>query len=764
MRIARIKKIINVGTFAKFENGGSFEFGKITFLKALNTYGKTTLVNILQSLKENSNNYIISNKTIPSIDENQKIEIVYKDDKKQTNVNFENDKWRKNELKDELEIFGTDFIHKNIFTGLNISRDNKENFTDFILGEKGVLLANKIEEEKKNLRELKTKLKKILPSEINNLSKEQFKKFIDFDISKFNKEEIENKLIDLKKELKEEQKRLKEPKQILNLPDIEEYNKKEINILDYFNNLNTLFEKDFTSIQESALSKVKEHIDKNFKDEYRNHAENYIKNSIEYTKDLNNGNCVFCGQPLSNAIELIEAYNSIFSEEYKKFIEEIEQDIKLNLVKIEKFVFNEINEIKKSLLNILEYKDYIKDEEFIKKINLLQNQINKLEEIENDLNQEKNNLFQNFKEKSKIKKQKPYEKIENIDYSLDLTEYNNLLENIILNIKDLKNKALKFKESYKNTKSIEDKIKKLDESIVSYEKILKRINLDPKVKEYKKINTNIAEKEEEIARLNKKLRIEQNRYLNDYFNKVNGLFKKFGSRNFELEKVENRLGDKPVYFLKVKFHGQEISYNDLDKIFSESDRRALALAVFFAKIETYTIDELKNKIIILDDPIASFDDNRIRNFIIYLGELYNKVSQIIVLTHYDLFLANYCKITNTKPKVIKLNRNNLTTIFENFDLDYFLKSDYLKELQKINDFIERKIDNYEMSDARKFLEDLYYPIFKDFLPINKVEDHKYYKILSSDNHNSIPSTEEDKRNFLSDMLKELYSFEFTNNT
>ncbi len=758
MKITRIKKIINIGTFAKFENGGSFEFDKITFFKANNTYGKTTLVNILQSLKEN-NNYIISNKTIPSIDENQRVEIVCKDDK-QTNVNFESDKWQKNELKDELEIFGTDFIHKNIFTGLNISRENKEHFTDFVLGEKGVVLANKIEEEKKNLKGLKTELKNIFPTEINNLPKEQFEKFINFDISKFNKKEIEDKLIDFKKELREEQERLKEPQQILNLLDIEEYNNENINILVYFNNLNALFEKDFVSIQESALNKVKEHIDKNFKEEYKKHAENHIKNSIEYTKDLNNGNCVFCGQPLFNAVELIEAYNSIFSDEYKRFIEEIERDIKLNLDKIENFNFNESNKIKNILFNILKYQSYIKDKEFIEKLNLLQTHTNELENIENTLNQEKNDLLKKFKEESEIKKQKPYEKVDNINYTLDLTEYNDLLRNVILNIKDLKNKAFKFKESYKNTESVENKIKKLNETIVNYEKILKRINLDPKVEEYKKINADITKKEKEIIELEEKLRVEQNNYLNDYFDKVNSLFKKFGSRNFELEKVENRLGNKPVYFLKVMFHGQGISYNDLDKIFSESDRRALALAVFFAKIETYSSNELKNKIIILDDPITSFDNERSKLFISYLRDLYHKVSQIIIFTHYELFIAEYSKIVKKNigyPKVIEFkryNQNNVyTTIFNEFDLDYFLKSDYLKELEKIKKFIDYKIDNYELSNARKFLEDLYYPIFKDF--ISEEIYNKYYSELSSESHNFMNDNLEDKRNYLENMLKDL---------
>jgi len=55
MQIRRIKEIKNIGTFANFTNGGSSGFEKLTFVYGLNTFGKTTLADILQSLETNDN-------------------------------------------------------------------------------------------------------------------------------------------------------------------------------------------------------------------------------------------------------------------------------------------------------------------------------------------------------------------------------------------------------------------------------------------------------------------------------------------------------------------------------------------------------------------------------------------------------------------------------------------------------------------------------------------------------------------------------------
>lgn len=58
--IKRISEIQNVGTFSNCKDSGKFQFSKLTLIYGLNTYGKSTLCDIFQSLSENNPDIITS--------------------------------------------------------------------------------------------------------------------------------------------------------------------------------------------------------------------------------------------------------------------------------------------------------------------------------------------------------------------------------------------------------------------------------------------------------------------------------------------------------------------------------------------------------------------------------------------------------------------------------------------------------------------------------------------------------------------------------
>ena len=138
--LKRIKIIKNIGVFS-YLTGGDIELEKLTFIYGFNTSGKTTLTDILQSLKSNDPGIIKSRKTIPeknpekNIAQTVELSIKEDSDSKEENLLFKADSWSENSISKYLAIFGTEFIHKNIFTGLNIERDNQINLTGFILVE-----------------------------------------------------------------------------------------------------------------------------------------------------------------------------------------------------------------------------------------------------------------------------------------------------------------------------------------------------------------------------------------------------------------------------------------------------------------------------------------------------------------------------------------------------------------------------------------------------------------------------------------------------
>lgn len=787
MKIYRIKELKNIGTFSDFKNGGSLQFEKLTFIYGYNTFGKTTLTDMFQSLKDNDNTIITSRETIPKKEGSQKIVLSIKeqDGQSEKDLIFQNNNWGQNNIGKNIEVFGTDFIHKNLFTGFSMERENKVNFTQFILGDDGVSLAKDIADKRKELREKNTELKNSIPNFVKDKSKDEIKKFMDFSIYGLDKNEIDIKLSKKKIEKQNEEKRLEEPYKILTLENVEDYIVPDIKISIFLKNINTLLQKDYSDIKNEVLEKINNHILNSFSQV--NNAENWIKEGLHNCKDKDNGSCTFCGQSLKNAKDLMNAYDSYFDEEYKKFIFEIEKDLKLSIQNIGNTKFSQKTKFQ-SILNIaLKFKTLIKDKVFQAHLTELEEKINLLNEDE--LTNKKGLVLQDIQVASQEKNKKPYEKIKEIDFEKfceNLECYKKNLLEIQVIIKIINNKIEEFKNQYKDSKKVAENIEKLKEEIMMLEYKKSRIDNDQNCQNCIALKKVIEDLVQQIDKAETKLQEDQAIYLNNYFDKINELFKKFGSRDFSLERENSGRGDMPVYSVKVKFHGEIISNDELKTIFSESDRRALALAIFWTKIDLKNNAEKGKTIVILDDPITSFDDNRISNSIELFKSSLENLSQIIILTHYSNFVRTFCEKTKeNEAKFFRLQKNNKTSFLEKQEEKEFTESQYEKTFSKIYGFINRDHDNCIKTDLRPFLENLYLPALfakelqnakidqKDIsslsLKINvifegkedvKKQFHIFREHLNPEAHIFTSNNTEDVRSFAESMIDYLYSFNF----
>ena len=755
MKIKSIKEIKNIGTFANFSNGASFRFDEsLTFIYGLNTFGKTTIADIFQSLKDNDSNIINLRKTIPTQQVNQRVVFSIKENSSEKDLVFQNNNWGQNNLSINIEVFGTEFIHRNLFTGLSIERENKENFTDFILGEEGVKIAENIENDKKNLGEKTRNKKNKLPRFIKEKSETEIGEFLNLDISNLDKNKIEADLLKLRTEKQEEEKRLQEPQKILNLQNPTKVIIPEFTILENLEKINDFLQKNYSNIKEKFLQSLNEHINKNYLN--KNIAENWIKQGFHNIKDKN-GNCLFCGQPLTKAKDIIDLYDKYFDEKYLNYITEIETGLETKLKNIESVYFNFQIKFITQFTNASKFKELILDQSFQ---NSLNNFEEKLKSISGDyLENKKKELVQDIKQKVEQKNKKPYISIDKIifdDFKNSIQTYLKNLSEINNSIEQIEKNVIDFKEQYKDTSKIKLKINELKKRIEDLEYKKARIDQNDDCKIYLQEIKEIEDLDKKIEGKRKKLREDQEEYLKKYFIKINDLFKKFGSHNFELEKNQENLGNKPVYTLRVKFHNKEISNEQMKSVFSESDRRALALSIFWAKIELKEDAEKQKTVIILDDPITSFDDNRTINFIHFIKDNLQKLSQIIILTHYNKFLSDYNKFTGEKPKTFKIIKGGK---LDNFDLDTFLKSEYVQTLEKIDNFISGNIV-IDPAVFRSFIDILYKPIFSGITPDNIIGD--LYQKCCTFNHNDFnyEQEEENVRNFAREMREKLYSFEY----
>jgi wobble nucleotide-excising tRNase len=783
MKIKRIKEIINVGTYKNFITGGDKQFEELTLVYGLNTYGKTTLIDIFQSLKDNKSSLINNRKTIPNVNEDQKIILtVSEKNGKEEKISFQNSMWNKSNFSDKIEIFGEDFIDKNLFTHSTIQRDNKENFTDFILGKLGVNKVREIEKEKKKLRGNKSDLKNIVPSFVKGKSTKEIDDFINYLVEEFDFEDIKKQLIDEETKLQEEEKRLKNPQKIIDRPQPNELEIKKINILDNIKKINIILEKDYSNIKDETLKKLNEHINKNFLDS--NNAEQWIRKGLEYTK---NDNCPYCGQDLRNAKDLVDVYNKFFDKSYNEFISTISSALEDNIANMEKMHFDYTKDLQEKLLKVKDYIPLIKDNNFEDKANdfeIIKNNLN-----ESKLEEEKNKIIENLKEKIDAKNKIPYKKVAIYNFE----EFEKSINSYIAKLEEAKaiiKETIKIIESFKNEYKNVTKSSKIDKLKATIEKLKykkARFEQDNDCEKYRVLENEINGLEKEIPLLEKQLNKEQSGYLEKYFEKINYFFKKLGSNDFILKQGISRQGNKPVYSLKVKYKGQLISNEDLKTVFSSSDRRALALSIFLAKVDLKEEDIKSKTIVILDDPITSFDENRITNTINLLKNLLSDVNQVIITTHYSNFLKRFYVINKnitTKIKLLKIEKNNETSYIDNGEKDKFILNEYELAFNEIYDFINGKNQNDIRTKLRLFLEnylketpkkqirdssikpdslgDLIEKLF-DKQIIGKKEKIKLLEFkdcFNPDSHIYTTNNIEDVRSFAKEMMEFLYSIQF----
>lgn len=710
--IKRIKLIKNIGTFSDYVASPPIQLEKLTFVYGLNTYGKTTLSDIFQSVKNDDFSFLESRKSIPNISGNQQININYKlnNTNQEQELKTQNGSWSNNKLKDNIEIFSSEFIHKNLFTGLSVDRTNKENFTQFILGNTGVELAIDIKNKRQKLNILNKELPSKIPDFVKDRNEQELIEFLNLDIRNLTIEDLKSEYTNKHLELKKEKEQLDQPEKILAKPDPCLVEFVENNLLDSMQKVNNLLNSSYKDISDEALKKVNEHIAQNFQN--IKIAENWLKTGKD---NIKGNNCSFCGQELNIVTDLMKSYNQFFNQEYGTFIEELESNFSVYLKNIKNSFFKLKQRFNNELSKANSFNETVNDGVIKQKITELKEQIELLNE------DELNNLISDsLKKIEKLfdeKKLKPHTSI----YSIDLSEikqsvssYKGTAVTINKKIRDIIDLVNIYKEKYKDIGKLKSEINQKEDYLIRIDFKIKRIEQNSYCEMYRNSVSEIEELKREITFNETELETNQTSYLQNYYSKIDSLFKQFGSSNFTLEKTSSARGLQPVYSLKVKFHGQDISEKDFSKVFSESDKRALALAVFWTKIEMKTMEEKANSIIILDDPVTSFDDNRISKSIDLFKSSIKEINQLIILTHYPNFIKRFFEkvhAESTDLKFLELKKDSQSSKIEVCDIDKLIKSDYQLTFEKITGFIDRNHENCIKGDLRKFLEACYLPHF-----------------------------------------------------
>ncbi len=215
------------------------------------------------------------------------------------------------------------------------------------------------------------------------------------------------------------------------------------------------------------------------------------------------------------------------------------------------------------------------------------------------------------------------------------------------------------------------------------------------------------ETEQEIKRLKEQLNTEQSEFLNTCFESINSIFALLGSGPFQISKQIGRRGNMPVIQLTASYAGIPISPDKLRAFFSESDRRALSLSIFWAKIESLEEQQKQNAILVLDDPVTSFDDGRIDRTIRLMEAKRPAFRQIIVLSHYPRYLKSFFERASLNTSGIQLSkiiRTQESSKLETASPADFVETEHHIKFRHIINFIDRQHTENVSQDLRIFLE------------------------------------------------------------
>ncbi|WP_270642000.1 AAA family ATPase [Paraclostridium sordellii] len=614
--IKSINYIKKFGIYKNYSNTGYLsDFKRYNLFYGWNGCGKSTLVKLFR---------ILEKKNSIELYKNAEFSIEMMDGNKIKNSTLDN-------FNDKIFIYNQDFIKDNIdWDGtaksiLLLSRESIEktkSLNEFKLSlygdkDKDIKgLYNDKNENQKKIDEIDNRIEKNL----SNIASDIKEKFIDLSIKEkhyifYDKKKLKNLITEnrdllctMNLYINYEEKR--------NLEDILKSGQKESIKINY----KKIDTKRFDSILNKIIRILDTSVTANVIDRLKSNKEisDWVESGLKLHKRMELSHCEFCGSELN--YERLENLEKHFNNELntlKESIETIKKDIELNLmIKDEyKLDFNELYLEERSKVEEI-YKDLLKE----------------IDEL--------NDKFGGLISLLNYKKDRPFEKIPMDIPSIkdDINKVNNkylALENIITNhnkqvenINDTVKEAIKKLEIFYAQKSLMDRNYFADETLLEQ---LKKTSVT--------YENNIESIEKEIKSIESELSNEV--VAAEEFNKKLSLF--LGHDEIKLKFNSDIKG-----YQIIRYPSEEIAKN-----LSEGEKTAISFIYYITKL-TENGNKIENSILVIDDPISSFDSNKLFSSYAYLKLECEKAKQIFIMTHnYNYFKLVRGWIKSKKIKNIK---------------------------------------------------------------------------------------------------------------
>ncbi|WP_100982843.1 AAA family ATPase [Helicobacter pylori] len=404
--------------------------------------------------------------------------------------------------------------------------------------------------------------------------------------------------------------------------------------------------------------KIKEHISKVGRE--------FIEKGIKLQKEMPDNACPFCTQKIPN--EIIQEYTSYFNKSVETFNQR-----SLEMSGTLKNILDQWN-IKEILQSFEKFEPFMK-KDFSK---------NK-ESLENALEQIKVLLEKLQKEVDKKEGAKNKEKFQEIDKELleiqkDIQQHVDETRKILNEKKKQKEKLEKLKTELK-----EARIKKVKHDSYDWQKSKR-------------------EAERKLSVLNR-----GHERLNRLLEKIDNKLKKlYEQKRPDIEAINSYLKalNLPKYSLhedyRIVLNSDALENSKAEMILSDGEKTTLAFAYFLARLKLfYKKEDLKDLVVVIDDPISSLDEQRIYNTSDIVAKINQELAgealkdeedkaQVFVLTHNHTFMARLINMVGKHVRYFQLERyqNQLKIVCKNEAVGYF-DTFYLLLFKEVYAFAEK---------------------------------------------------------------------------
>ncbi|GAA8910257.1 AAA family ATPase [Helicobacter pylori] len=453
--------------------------------------------------------------------------------------------------------------------------------------------------------------------------------------------------------------------------------------------LESLFSFDIDKEAGQVSEEIKEHMSKVGRE--------FIEKGIELQKKMPDNACPFCTQEITNNI--IQVYTSYFN----KSIEQFNQD-SLEVSGTLKKILEQWN-IKEILQSFERFEPFMK-KDFSTNKESLKNALDQIKALLEKLQKEvgKKEGAKNEKEFQETDK-KLSENYEKFQKCVDETR------NILKQKKEQKEKLEKLKTELK-----EARIKKAKHDSYDWQKSKEEV-------------------ERKLSVLN--CRHERlNRLLEKINKKLKGLY---DQKRPDIETINNYLKalNLPKYSLdkdyRIVLNSDALENSEAKIILSDGEKTTLAFAYFLARLKLfYKKEDLKNLVVVIDDPISSLDEQRIYNTTCLVAKINQELAreklsneenkaQVFVLTHNHTFMARLINMIGKHARYLQLERHQgqLKIVCKDKANGYF-DTFYLLLFKEVYEFAKRETVQDDFNEAINYGNKVRI-LLESFLKINFID-------------------------------------------